>query len=190
MMDFTAPQQPKPQAHDKNAWAQAKDGINPGAGSSSSHKKNYLKRVFFSKKILLALSMGIFIIIAVIIFRTTYHHITYAGIDTKRYQAVYLTNNNVYFGRVHVLVNGDTFLTDVFRVQANTTTNDQNSTATKTSTSDDSSGIRLIKPGKELHAPDDTMLIKKDSILFIENLKTNGKVTQAIIDYHRQGAGN
>jgi|GEM_PF-4877819 len=43
--------------------------------------------------------------------------------------------------------------------------------------------IRLIKPGNELHAPDDTMRITRSKVVFIENLKTDGKVTQAITDY-------
>jgi hypothetical protein len=136
-------------------------------------------------------------ILAVIVVRMSYHHIVYAGIDTHRYQAVYLTNDNVYFGRVQVLVNGDVFLTDVFRVQATSTTNsteqngDSTSTKTATTASDgSSSGIRLIKPGKELHSPDDTMLIRRSNILFIENLKADGKVTQAIVDYHKQDSAN
>jgi len=191
MMDFSASQHQKPQGHSKNAWAQA-EGAMTSEKSNVSLRKPRAKRLVPSKKTVIWLTGGVLLtIIATIFIRAMYHHITYAGIDTKRYQAVYLTNDDVYFGKVHMLVNGDTLLTDVFRVQATTsTTNDQSSSATKATASDDSSGIRLIKPGKELHAPDDTMLIKKDSILFVENLKTDGKVTQAIIDYHRQGASN
>ena len=119
--------------------------------------------------------------------RLAYNHFAYIGIDTKRYQAVYLTNDNVYFGKVQVLLNGDLFVTDVFRVQAATSSGDDAGVADN-SASNTTGDIRLIKPGKELHAPDDTMLIKRNNILFIENLQTDGSVTQAIVDYHKQNS--
>jgi len=108
--------------------------------------------------------------------------IVYQGIDTVRYQAVYLDNSNVYFGKVTYLMNGNILLKDVFRVEANKTSTSQSSTSTAQS----SSSIRLIKPGKELHAPDDTMLINKGKVLYIENLKTTGEVAKAIASFHKE----
>lgn len=192
MMDFNVLQKPKTQV-DKGIWFETKDTPTlTGSHHPSAQKVSRKQRSPLLRKLIVGLVLVLLVAIATMIVRATYHHIAYAGIDTKRYQAVYLTNDNVYFGRIHVLVNGDIFLTDVFRVQATSTNSGQQatSTSTKTSASDDSSGIRLVKPGKELHAPDDTMLIKKDSVLFIENLKADGKVTQAIVDYHKQGGNN
>ncbi|OYW86536.1 hypothetical protein B7Z17_00155 [Candidatus Saccharibacteria bacterium 32-49-10] len=100
-------------------------------------------------------------------------YFAYEGIDTSRYQAVYLDNENVYFGKVHYMANGDLLLQDVFRVQA----------AESTESGATAADVRLIKPGNELHAPDDTMRITRSKVVFIENLKTDGKVTQAITDY-------
>lgn len=111
-----------------------------------------------------------------------YRFVAYAGIDTNRYQAVYLDNDNVYFGKVEVLLNGDILLNDVFRVQAT----EGNTSTNKDSNAQTAADIRLIKPGNELHAPDDKMLIGREKILFIENLKTDGKVTNAIIEYQKQ----
>lgn len=111
----------------------------------------------------------------------SYGYFAYAGIDTARYQAVYLDNDNVYFGKVQFLMGGNILLKDVFRIQAaadTAKTTDQNAQA--------AADIRLIKPGNELHAPDDTMLINKDKVLFIENLKTDGKVTEAIVNYQKE----
>ena len=110
----------------------------------------------------------------------------YEGIDTTRYQAVYLDNDNVYFGKVQVLLGGDLLLKDVFRVQAVPDNNAAGAGSTDTNdtgAAQPSSEIRLIKPGKELHAPDDTMRITRAKVVFVENLKIDGKVTQAIIDY-------
>lgn len=139
--------------------------------------------------------VGVVVFALIIATRTIYRHVVYAGIDTKRYQAVYLTNNNVYFGKVHIMVNGSIFLTDSFRVEAASSTSSatqdaSSSSSSVTSSNDKASNIRLIKPGKELHAPDDTMLINRGSVLFIENLKVDGKVTQAILEYHKDNASN
>ena len=106
----------------------------------------------------------------------------YEGIDTTRYQAVYLDNENIYFGKVHYMVNGDLLLQDVFRVQAGE--------AGGGSEGKTAADIRLIKPGNELHAPDDTMRITRSKVLFIENLKTDGEVTKAITDYLKEKANN
>ena len=123
-------------------------------------------------------------------------YFAYQGVDTTRYQAVYLDNDNVYFGKVQYLVNGDMLLNDVFRVQAETdskTTSGSTSAQATTGASADTSTsqqaapeIRLIKPGKELHAPDDIMLINKDKVLFIENLASDGVVTKAINDFYEE----
>ncbi len=110
-----------------------------------------------------------------------YGRLSYQGIDVKRYQAVYLDNDNVYFGKVNKLLNGDILLTDVFRVQAA----EQDTTKTGNTQQPATPDIRLIKPGQELHAPDDTMLINKSKVLFVENLKEDGKVTEAIQNYHK-----
>lgn len=139
--------------------------------------------------------VGAIVLALIIATRTIYHRVVYAGIDTKRYQAVYLTNDNVYFGKVHIMVNGSIFLTDSFRVEAasSTSTTSQgasSSSSSASSSNDKTSDIRLIKPGKELHAPDDTMLINRGNVLFIENLKADGKVTQAILEYHKENPSN
>lgn len=111
-----------------------------------------------------------------------FRFIAYAGIDTVRYQAVYLDNDNVYFGKVEFLLNGNVILNDVYRVQAA----DGGTGTDKDANAQAAADIRLIKPGNELHAPDDKMLISREKILFIENLKTDGKVTNAINEYQKQ----
>ena len=50
----------------------------------------------------------------------------------------------------------------------------------------ESTGMQLIKLGEEVHGPEDTMVINRDQMLFFENLKSDGKVTQ-LIRQHSQG---
>ncbi len=43
--------------------------------------------------------------------------------------------------------------------------------------------LTLVKLGQELHAPEDRMEINRDHILFIEDLRNDGKVVEAIKRY-------
>lgn len=191
MMDFNTPQNVAVGHRVNKANWSGGAGVKTAEKASSpvlSESKKHRRPARFSAK---AILRGVFFIIAtclvVVATRRVYHHVAYAGIDTARYQAVYLTNDNVYFGKVNVQLSGDLFLTDVFRVQAATNTKDSDTAnSASTSTQSATGDIRLIKPGKELHAPDDTMLIKRNNVLFIENLQTDGTVTKAIVDYHKQ----
>ena len=44
-------------------------------------------------------------------------------------------------------------------------------------------GLSLVKLGNELHGPKDEMSINKAHVIFIEELKTDGKVVTAINQY-------
>ncbi len=145
--------------------------------SSSVHKRTGSKSPTRSRKWLVIGGTLLGVVLLAIGGWAGVNALAYQGIDTNRYQAVYLDNNNVYFGKVHYMANGDVLLQDVFRVQAGGSTD--------TGKSPQSNDIRLIKPGSELHGPDDVMRINRGKITFIENLKTDGKVTQAIQDYKK-----
>ncbi len=132
----------------------------------------------------LAILLSISLVVATIISVASwlfFDFYNYSGIDRSRYQAVYLNNENVYFGKVEYLLNGNLLLHDVFRVQAG------ESNAEKTDNQTEPTGrLRLIKPGKEMHAPDDKMLISRNEVLFIENISADGEVTKAIVEYLKQ----
>lgn len=102
-------------------------------------------------------------------------------IDNGKYQAVFLSNGQVYFGKLEKMSGGYFKLTDIFYLQ----TSDENTTTVQDS-SNDSSDVELIKLGSEVHGPEDEMIIDKDQILFFENLKTDGTVTSSITQYYEQ----
>lgn len=175
---------------ENNAPVQASDHINSGRASSVQNgglnNKSRFKK--FKLKIPLLIVGGIFLILAGLFVSWLFSRSDSATtIDNGRYQAVYLVDNNVYFGKVEILSNGYLKLKDVFYVQAtssaaNSDTQDPKDVPADQATTD----IKLIKPGSELHAPDDVMIINKDQVLYIQNLKTDGKVSDAIIKYHQQ----
>lgn len=111
-----------------------------------------------------------------------------ASVKTKQYQAVFLTNGQVYFGK---MVDGESKyikLTNVYYLQVQQDVQ-QSKTTTGTSAGSNASTqqVSLAKLGGELHGPEDSMYIARDQMLFWENIKDSGKVAKAIKDYVAQG---
>ncbi len=103
------------------------------------------------------------------------------AIDESKYQAVFFTNGQVYFGKLKSFNSGYMKLTDIFYLQTQKS-GDSDSESLQETTSDQNN-VQLIKLGEEIHAPEDQMIISKDQILFYENLKADGKVAQSIEKY-------
>ncbi len=101
------------------------------------------------------------------------------NIDKKKQQAVFLTNGQVYFGKINnvnskfVDLRGIYYLNVNQQVQPNQGQQAQNS-------------ISLVKLGCELHGPLDQMIINRDQVTFWENLKDDGQVTKAIAEWVKQ----
>ena len=102
---------------------------------------------------------------------------TTSAVKSSGYQAVFLTNNMVYFGKITDISSEYVKLSDIFYLQVQ---GDQSKTQANSTTQPQ---LSLTKLGGELHGPEDTMYINRKEILFWENLKADGKVTQAIKDY-------
>jgi hypothetical protein len=104
------------------------------------------------------------------------------AIDTSKYQAVFFTNGQVYFGKLSPLNDESMKLTDIYYLQTKSTSaTDSNPQQTST----DQSNVQLIKLGSEIHGPEDEMVISKQQVLFYENIKTDGKVAQSIASYQK-----
>ncbi len=99
-----------------------------------------------------------------------------------QWQAVFLTNGQVYFGELSGVNSKYATLTNIYYLQV------QSQVQPADTTSTDNSKVTLVKLGNELHAPQDQMKIATDQILFYENLKKDGKVVQAIDNYIKNGS--
>jgi len=91
------------------------------------------------------------------------------------YHAVFLTNGQVYFGRVTSRDSFEVVLENIYYLQS-----DKQMIAQGL---DNQKELKLIKLGNELHGPEDMMYINRDQVLFIEPLKEDSKVVKAIKDY-------
>ncbi len=141
-----------------------------GASKKSRNKKK-LSLWIIGAIVALALLVG-----AALFYKTTVGSL----IDSKKYQAVFLTNGQVYFGKLQR--SGEYYkLSNVFYLQATQSSTDDTNNPQQAAAAD--SGVQLIKLGNEVHGPEDSMVIEKDQVLFFENLKNDGKVVDSINKY-------
>jgi len=100
------------------------------------------------------------------------------AINKGEYQAVFLTNGQVYFGKLKSINSDYLVLDNIYYLQVQQSVQDG-----KTTTTTDQNQAQLVKLGNELHGPEDQMQISSKQVLFWENLKTDGKVAQSIAKY-------
>lgn len=87
-------------------------------------------------------------------------------------QAVFLVNNQVYFGKLKNYSSEYIVLRKVFYLQQQASLNQGDDPAAPS--------FGLAKLGNELHGPEDEMFIPKSRILFWENMKPDSQVAQII----------
>jgi len=109
------------------------------------------------------------------------------------YQAVFLTNGQVYFGKVRNLNSQYALLEDVYYVilqrpaaQPVAPEGVEEGEVTPESAPSQAPSFTLRKLGGEIHAPEDRMLINRDHILMVEDLQGEGKLIQAIEQSQQQ----
>ncbi|MCR4275091.1 MAG: hypothetical protein NUW02_03575 [Candidatus Campbellbacteria bacterium] len=105
---------------------------------------------------------------------TWYSYDTLLGSDSaligeSTYVAVFLTTNQVFFGKIESMNYRDVILVDAFYLQ-------QGGTAERPE-------FILQKSGNELHAPEDTMFINREHILIIQPLRESSQVIASINQY-------
>ena len=115
--------------------------------------------------------VAVIIIVAVLISGTWYY---YEKKKILLYYAVFLTNNQVYFGNIRD--KGDEYLelTNVSYLQAP----DPSKPAQ----------VQLVRRGTELYGPTGDMKISHSQILFIEELTSSSQVVKTTLDYLKNQA--
>lgn len=101
---------------------------------------------------------------------------------STEWQAVFLTNGQVYFGHISSENNREITLEDIYYLQISNPLQQDGQPAPK-------GELSLVKLGNELHGPKDIMFINRDQVLFTEDLRDDGKVVGAILR-HKAGAEN
>ncbi len=103
-------------------------------------------------------------------------------IDSSKYQAVFFTTGQVYFGKLSN-VNADYMqLTGVFYAQTNASGSKDN-TDTKAQQTTNSNDIQLIPLGEASYGPENKITIAKGQVMFYENLKSDSQAAKLIQQY-------
>jgi hypothetical protein len=113
---------------------------------------------------------NVFIALAVFIgafFFTQWWDFTVPAIGRAEYQAVFLANGQTYFGRYYDRIGAYAKIEDVYYLQQMQATSSEQAPDTK-----------LVRRGKELHAPSSRMLVPKSAILFVEDLSDASPIAQ------------
>ena len=102
-------------------------------------------------------------------------------VDSNKLQAVFLTNNQVYFGKISQLNGKVLVLNNIYYLRT-----DSSNTANQSA----NNNVSLVKLGCELHKPYDTMIINRDQVQFWENLQSDGQVANAVKQYQSSNPQN
>lgn len=126
--------------------------------------------------------LGIILAVLLIFFGSFWGYRWYSAHKNLRLrQAVFLTNGQVYFGNISNEKEQIVKLNNIYYLKT------QDSLQPNTDTSNNKK-ISLVKLGNELHGPTDEMRINRDQILFIENIRSDSKINQAIEKYSQSNS--
>lgn len=95
--------------------------------------------------------------------------------DFSKFQAVFLSNGQVYFGKVADANQQTLVLENIYYLRSvkNLQTSEEQVPA-------ETDNFSLVKLGNEIHGPEDRMSINLSQVLFVEDLKPDSKVVEAI----------
>lgn len=120
---------------------------------------------------------GIIVILVAIFYIASFAK-DYFGVsrgDKGEYSAVFLTNGQVYFGKMIDNNKDEIILNNVYYLQANTGGVSDDGTTALGQTS-----FNLVKLGNELHGPTDELFVNKTQVMFYEYLRDDSKVVESI----------
>lgn len=166
-----APQQP--QYHPTHPAPQQQAGNNSWWWPSLGSKILVGLTVVAAIVVLIAFAVGTF---------GSKNHPLASQVDSKGWQAVFLSNGQVYFGMITQINDQIMILEDIYYLQVD----QQIQPEQDGQEANPESNLSLAKLGvSELHAPQDKMFISMDEVIFWENLKDaeSSRVVKAIEDY-------
>lgn len=150
-------------------------------------QRSLLDRLNLSKKMAGGIITGALVVVGLFAGFNWYNGSANGLIARDRYQAVFLSNGQVYFGKLTLVNDQYVKLSDIYYLEvgqnlqqtAETTEKKEGEAAVAGAQTDP----RLIKLGQEIHGPEDEMILNKDQVLFWENLKQDGTLSKTIKEY-------
>lgn len=103
------------------------------------------------------------------------------------WQAVFLDNGQVYFGKVDNDMSDPVIVKEIYYLQVVQPL--QQVEEGQTPAQPQQPQLSLVKLGNELHGPTDAMRLNRAHVLFVEDLKPESRVVEAITNYKSQQSG-
>lgn len=135
-----------------------------------------------SKTTTVTILIAVIILVYLIISYTPLNPYLLIKFPTSKWQAVFLNNNQVYFGKIVRMSRKEIALKNIYYLQT-VTQPLQQSQGMQAPSQQAEQKLTLVKLGNELHGPEDEMVINRNYIILIENLKNDSKVVKAIERY-------
>jgi len=118
-------------------------------------------------------------LLAAIIFLAKYvNNLINGSTENNAYSAVFLTNGQVYFGKMTKNSDSEIVLNNVYYIQLSDGMTKEEAAAAINQTR-----FNLIKLGNELHGPTDELFINRSQVVFYEYLRDDSKVVESIKNY-------
>lgn len=181
-------------SRDQKPAAKAPAGEAPQAHHAASRGTSAAGTTAFTPPSMSAKVLVVLLIIVAIVIASALAVGAFAGRETtddlvkeNQIQAVFLDNGQVYFGNLSDTDKSYVRLTNIYYLQVNQQVQPEQSEPGEEQTAQDQSQISLAKLGNELHGPEDEMFIQNSKIVFWENLKADGQVSEAIAEFVRTG---
>lgn len=155
--------------------------------SLSDQKEN--SKPLFLKKLKKIIKIVIFLVIIAVLFGLFYflkeNKFLIEKLTGKKdaWQAVFLTNGQVYFGKIVKETKDLLVLRKIYYLQFNQTNPINQGEKGEQLTFPPFS---LVKLGNELHGPEDEMRINKAHVIFVENLKADSEVVKNIENFEKK----
>lgn len=97
---------------------------------------------------------------------------------TSDYQAVFLVSGQVYFGNIYDRTETDVYLEDVYYLQVDS--------AEQALNLENGADVSILRLYNELHGPEDSIEINRSEVRYVENLREDSEIVQAINNF-KQG---
>ncbi len=155
----------------------------PSQRKSTDSKKGGAKSKIFNLKfasVALLFSATLLVVALLVFLAVSKPRSEATFVENDKYQAVFLNGGQVYFGQVTHLNNSYLRLVDIYYLRVNQQVQPAEGEDVPIPQEGD---ISLVKLGCELHGPEDEMLVNMDQIIFWENLRPDGQVSEAIATF-------
>lgn len=112
------------------------------------------------------------ILLALVVFVGAFTYVEWwdfvpPSLGVARYQAVFLSNGQTYFGHYVERLGPYAKIENAFYIQQTPAANENEAPTSK-----------IVRRGAELHEPEPFVLVPKSAILFVEDLRTDSSVAQ------------